>query len=215
MKKLLSLLFCIFLMVSCQSQTDLEALKFGTDIESLLKGLEDKYRDNSTYIPFPEYKMTELNCFKIGGITLNNYSLYNKVYLAVDSYKNNQFIGYVVIIQDPEKEQELTDYFLSQMGEPIKKYINEKKEKGYLDAQYLWDDSQKDRLVYIYRHHTQTKKGNEGEEMALVRTIFMTIKKGLVATPDKNNNPENVKKLLEENPRAFEVLEMIKAWFPN
>ncbi|TWP24840.1 hypothetical protein ETU10_02440 [Apibacter muscae] len=119
------------------------------------------------------------------------------------------------MIQDPEKEQELTDYFLSQMGEPIKKYINEKKEKGYLDAKYLWDDLKKNRLVYIYRHHTRDKRGNTEEEIRFVGTIFLIVERGLIFVPNKGTNPETIKKYLEENPKGFEMIEVLKSRFPN
>ncbi|TWP29895.1 hypothetical protein ETU09_02625 [Apibacter muscae] len=200
MKKLLSFLFCIFLMVSCQSQTDLEALKFGTDISTLLNKLEDQHKDTDYNIPRYGYSTQQLDHFMIGNIALNTYSfdnyyntLDNELYLAVDSYKNNQYVGFSALIQDTEKEQELTDYFLSQMGVPIKKYINEKKEKGYLDAQYLWDDPKNDRLVYIDRHHTRNKKGNTEEEIRFVETIFLIVERGLIFVPNKGTNPETKK----------------------
>ncbi|TWP24841.1 hypothetical protein ETU10_02445 [Apibacter muscae] len=84
-------------MVSCQSQTDLEALKFGTDISTLLNKLEDQHKDSNYNIPRYGYSTKQLDHFTIGNIALNTYSFDNyyntrdnELYLAVDSYKNNQ-----------------------------------------------------------------------------------------------------------------------------
>lgn len=66
-------------------------------------------------------------------------------------------------------------------------------------------------IIYI---NQQTEYYNDPEER-FVSTDITILKKGLKMVPSPENKPENIKKLLEENPNAFDVLEVFKSYFPN
>jgi|GEM_PF-6074429 len=220
MGKYITVLMVCAVVVSCNAQKrDLEMLPYNKDLGAVVPDIREMQRDRELETTMSAYQTDNLTGYCINDIRLNNYTYdntsyvqSNELYLLVDSYKANKFIGYVLRILDEKEANKLITYFQNKLGPPFKTKTYTKEEENYEDALYLWN-KEKDRMTFIKKHSESRTNHQSGKEEKVTTTKIVVVKKGLSITPDAGNDPEKIKEILKENPHNFELIEVFKNQF--
>jgi hypothetical protein len=218
MKNLLLLFLTSFMIISCNSQTDLETLKFDTDISLTIKDTTKFEKGNDIIFPFLSYTTYKISNYSYGKISLTNYNIKDtaknslitydsNLSLFVDNYQSNKLVGFAIRIEKEDEGNDLFNYIKIKLGKPLMKNIDN--EDNHLQSSYLWDDKNGNQLVYI----TQNTNSFSDGKNSFVATELAIFKRNMTIKPDANNDPERVNKLLEENPKAFDLIEILKSRF--
>ncbi|KAF2332801.1 hypothetical protein [Flavobacterium nitrogenifigens] len=218
MKNFILLFTTIIIMTSCNSQTDLETLKFDSDISSIVTDTTIFEKDENIRYSFVGYVTTNIDNFKYGDVNLSKLEIKDNVKsslikytsnlsIYVNNFKNNKLSGLIIKIENENEGKNLLSYMKTKLGKPLLQNIYNK--DNHIQSKYLWDDKKKNQLVYI----TQNTEYYNNDKNSFISTEVTILKRGLKLTPDKGNNPESIKKILDENPNAFDVLEMLKSRF--
>lgn len=219
MKQLFLLFIISLIFTSCNSQTDLETLKFGTNISPTIEDTKFE-KDKNIDFGLVAYVTENIENFKYGNVNFSNLTIKDNsknslvkytsnVSIYVDDFKSNNLSGIKIEIKKESEGKNLLKYMKTKLGKPLLENIYDKDNE--VQSGYLWDDKKNNQIIYI---NQQTEYYNDPEER-FVSTDITILKKGLKMVPSPENKPENIKKLLEENPNAFDVLEVFKSYFPN
>jgi hypothetical protein len=220
MKKTLLLFIISSMITSCISQTDLETLKFDTDVSSTIKDTTKFEKDKNIDYGLVAYVTEDIDNFRYGNVIFSNLTIKDKAknslvkYISnlsiyVDNFNSNNLSGIKIEIKNESEGKIFLKYMKAKLGKPLLENLCDK--DNHVQSNYLWDDIKNNQIIYI---NQQTEYYNDFKER-FVSTDITILKKGLKMVPAPSNNPENIKKLLEENPNAFDVLEMFKSYFPN
>ncbi|OXA94371.1 hypothetical protein [Flavobacterium hercynium] len=219
MKKTFFLLTLPLLIISCTTtSTDLETLKFDTDILSIIKDSTKFEKDKNVDYGNVAYVTEEVDIFKYGNVVFSNLkmrdteknsliSYTSSISLYVDNFKSNKFSGYILTIENEKEGIELLNYIKGKFGKPLRENIYNK--NNHLQSNYLWDDKKRNQVVYI----SQNTESFSGGKNKFISTELTVLKRGLKLVPDEGTDPEKLKKILEENPNALEVIEILKNRF--
>lgn len=220
MKNLLLLFMISTMITSCNSQTDLETLKFATDVSSIIKVKDTtKFKkDKTVRYGLVAYTTDDIDNFRYANVDFSNLSIKDDaknslitytsdLSIYVDNFKSNKLSGLIIKIEKESEGKVLLNYMKTKLGKPLLENIYNK--DNHVQSSYLWDDKKGNQLVYV----TQDTKYFSGEKNKFISTEVTILKRGMKLTPDEGNNPENIKKILEENPNAFDVLEILKSRF--
>lgn len=219
MKKVITLFMTSLIIISCNSQTDLETLKLDTNISSTLENTKFE-KDKNIDFGLVAYVTEDIEFFKYGNVNFSNFTIKDNsknslikyssnLSIYVDNFKSNKLSGIKIEIENEIEGKNLLKYVKSKLGKPLLENIYD--QDNQVQSSFLWDDKKNNQLIYI---NQQTETYNDPEEK-FVSTDITILKKGLKMIPSSGNNPENIKKILEENPNAFDVLEVFKSYFPN
>ena len=219
MKQLFLLFIISLIFTSCSSQTDLETLKFGTNISSTIENTKFE-KDKNIDFGLVAYVTEDVENFKYGNVNFSNLTIkdnsknslikyVSNLSIYVDDFNSNNLFGIKIEIKNESEGKNLLKYMKTKLGKPLLENIYDKDNE--LKSSYLWDDKKNNQVIYI---NQQTEYYNNPEER-FVSTDITILKKGLKMIPSPDNKPENIKKILEENPNAFDVLEVFKGYFPN
>lgn len=208
------------IITSCNSQTDLESLKFDTDVSSIIKVKDTtKFKKDKTLrYGLVAYTTDDIDNFKYGNINFSNLLIKDDaknslitytsdLSFYVDNFNSNKLSGIIIKIENESEGKILLNYMKTKLGKPLLKNIDN--EDNHLESSYLWDDKKENQLVYA----TQYTKYFSGKKNRFISTEVSILKRGMKLTPDEGNNPESIKKILKENPNAFDVLEILKSRF--
>lgn len=219
MKQLFLFFIISLIFTSCNSQTDLETLKLDTNISSTLENTKFE-KDKNIDFGLVAYVTEDIENFKYGNVNFSNLTIKDNsknslikyssnLSIYVDNFKSNNLSGIKIEIKNEIEGGNLVKYVKSTLGKPLLENIYD--QDNQVQSSYLWDDKKNNQIIYI---NQQTETYNDPEEK-FVSTDITILKKGLKMIPSSGNNPENIKKILEENPNAFDVLEVFKSYFPN
>ncbi|TWP31045.1 hypothetical protein ETU08_03290 [Apibacter muscae] len=197
MKKLLSFLFCIFLMVSCQSQIDLEGLTPGEDISTLAKNLKETREDREPNYGLLGYRTENLDQYKFGEVSFSKYELpeghlldYSRSYLFVDNFKKNRYLGFRLTLVNEKEGNQLLDYLRKQYGEPE---VHEASNNGQAYVWYVKDQW----ILFSQDHISIDKKGNP-----FLTTNLIVVKQG-------------TRVVNSTDPKVFTILESFNMAYPK
>lgn len=206
------------IITSCNSQTDLETLKFDTDILSIIKDTTRFEKDESIRYGLVAYVTTDIDNFKYGNVNLSKLVIKDNaknslikytsnLSFYVDNFKNNKLSGLIIKNENENEGKNLLTHIKTKLGKPLLENLYNK--NNHIQSKYLWDDKKGNQLVYI----TQNTEYYNNDKNRFVSTEVTILKKGIKLNPDPGNNPETIKKILEENPNAFDLLEILKSRF--
>ena len=220
MNKILFLSIMSFIIISCNPQIDLEVLEYNTKIQIPAEELEI---DQSINVPLEGiYRVKNLNKFKFNNISLNNdvIEFYNellvnenKLYLIVDSYNSNNYLGFELHLINENTSDKFLDLLLKKYNKPIKQfdYI----EDNYKDVQYLWQSNNTNEIILFDKHNENNHLDlTTKNKTVLSETRIIVLRdnlKAVIDSQDSRNDPEKIKSLLLENPDAFSILEVFKS----
>ena len=223
MKQFISLSIAGFVLISCNSHTDLEILKPNQDISNIVKDVKDFEKTNDTEYGLLSYESEKLANFRYGDVTFSNYNVKSNaknslveytstITFSVENEKSNKLTALVLNIEKESEGNNILNYLKSKLGNPLLKHYENR--DNHLQAQYLWDNKKNNQLVYVKQHTEYLNDFKNG----FVSTQVTIVKKDLKLKPDVNderNNPEKIKKLLVENPNAFDLFEIFKSRFSD
>lgn len=125
MKNLLFLIIIITVISSCTSQTDLETLKFDTTISNDIKKIKNVNEDSDALYGLLSYRTNELQNFKFGEVNFSKYAVpngyddaYNEIYIHVDNFNQNNYLGFSISITNDKEGEDLLNYLKKKFGKP-------------------------------------------------------------------------------------------------
>ncbi|MDH7464196.1 hypothetical protein QEG73_23060 [Chitinophagaceae bacterium 26-R-25] len=120
--KFLSLLLGLFMMASCKGQTDLYKLKVDEKISFDTSKLE---KNSDPVYGLKGYRTDDLSLFKIENISLQKYEIpngnagdYSELYVFVNSYEENKFIGFYLNSVNEEEQGKILEFLKRAYKEP-------------------------------------------------------------------------------------------------
>lgn len=193
--KNLILLFSFLAIVSCNGQTDLESLKFDEKVsDNMMKG----EKETEVNYGLLSYKQTNVKNYKFGTVTFSDYTVpkgydysNNNLALFVNSYQNNQFLGFILNTAKENEEKKLIDYLTKTYGNPEKRSTNK------TGIAYFWDASDKNKWLFLIQTQELTK-----DNAKYTNTQLIVVKKG--------TRVENA-----SNPNTFSILDSFTLVYPK
>ncbi len=207
-----------FTLLSCNSELNLDNLKFDSDISTQIKQLDNLQKDNDLIYGLVAYRTNDVTTINYSEIKIENNKINNnsdnslidyesEISFLVDNFTANSLKGFIIKTVDENEGIQLIQSMNSTLGKPVLQDVfNNKKQ---IQNKFLWDNVKDNKLILI-KQHTEYY---DGFEKSFILTEMTVVKRDLKLTPDDDNNPEDIKKILDENPKAFEVIEIIKSSF--
>ncbi len=169
--KNLILLFSFLAIVSCNGQTDLESFKFDEKLpDNSMKGEKETEANYGLLL----YKQADVKNYKLGTASFSEYTVpkgyeysNNNLALFVNSYQNNQYLGFVLNLAKEDEGKKLIDYLTKTYGNP------EKRSTDKTGAAYFWDASAKNKWIFL----TQTQELTQSNTK-YTNTKLIVVKKG-------------------------------------
>ncbi|MEN5306615.1 hypothetical protein ABE425_03810 [Chryseobacterium cucumeris] len=169
--KNLILLFSFLAIVSCNGQTDLESLKFDEKVSDNITKGEKETEANYGLL---SYKQADVKNYKLGTVSFSEYTVpkgydysNNNLALFVNSYQNNQYLGFILNLAKEDEGKKLIDYLTKTYGNP------EKRSTDKTGAAYFWDASAKNKWIFL----TQTQELTQ-DNTKYTNTKLIVVKKG-------------------------------------
>ncbi|ROH90448.1 hypothetical protein EGI15_17450 [Chryseobacterium cucumeris] len=169
--KNLILLFSFLAIVSCNGQTDLESLKFDEKVSDNITKGEKETEANYGLL---SYKQADVKNYKLGTVSFSEYTVpkgydysNNNLALFVNSYQNNQYLGFILNLAKEDEGKKLIDYLTKIYGNP------EKRSTDKTGAAYFWDASAKNKWIFL----TQTQELTQ-DNTKYTNTKLIVVKKG-------------------------------------
>ncbi|PAM92668.1 hypothetical protein B4N84_21270 [Flavobacterium sp. IR1] len=124
MKKTFFLLTLSLLIISCTTTSiDLETLKFDKPIPEEIKGIKDIQKDDNGAYGLLSYKTESLQNFKFGDVSFSKYNVpngyddaYNEIYVHVDNFNQNKYLGFTISITNDNESKALLNYLKKKLG---------------------------------------------------------------------------------------------------
>lgn len=203
------------MMSSCNSQIDIEKLDSTTNIPQILKVIESQKKDTSLEYGLQCYTTKETNHFKFGDVSFSNYTVpdgyssdYSLIYICVDNYDSNNYLGTELHLTNEEEGKQLLNYLKQKYGEPeMRTYEGRKEKKG--EGVYFWDNDSENFITLIQKQ-SPLKTGGE-----FLDTRFVILKKDIELKPNIDSDPEVLQDILSKNPKAFNIVEIFKSNYPE
>lgn len=169
--KNLILLFSFLAIVSCNGQTDLESLKFDEKVSDNITKGEKETEANYGLL---SYKQADIKDYKLGTVSFSEYTVpkgydysNNNLALFVNSYQNNQYLGFILNLVKEDEGKKLIDYLTKTYGNP------EKRSTDKTGVAYFWDTSAKNKWIFL----TQTQELTQ-DNTKYTNTKLIVVKKG-------------------------------------
>ncbi len=186
------------MITSCNSQTDLETLKYDDDISNIvlnLKKSEKRLDDNNG---LKSYQTENLKIFKFGDIALSNYSIpngysygTNNLYINVDNYDSNKYLGITLNISKEEDGKKILSYLKKNYDNP------ENRDTGGNGISLFWNDIKHNQWIFVFQNKENTRKSN-----IYLATRITIIKQGI--------RIEN-----SSDPKVFTILDNFNMSYPK
>lgn len=163
------ILFCC-LASSCTSQTNLESLKFNTDISKTISDHGELRKNAAGLYGLKAYFSKDLDAFKIGTINPSTYQFpggtitdCNNIWIYVDDYKTNKYLGYTFSSANEADTEKLLDYLKLKY-----KGVKSKTDKAR-GSVYFWDVPEDNKWIFV----DQSRRRNN------FQTKFTVVERGL------------------------------------
>ncbi len=170
------LILIVTAIVSCQSQTktDLLALKFDENIESVVTGDQQLKKDQYPNLGLNTYTTSKPSNYALGEIKLSTYSFptgnladYNHLSLLIAGKDKANYLGFNYSSVNQEETKSIVDYLK-------KTYPNyERRDTQGNGESYFWDLSALNAWMLMYQGISIDQKGNK-----FFTTNFIFVKKG-------------------------------------
>jgi hypothetical protein len=174
MKKVIVLFMTSLIITSCNSQSiDLESLKFDQQISENILNIKKIEEDTDVTYGLKSYRTDELQNFNFGDLSFSKYSVptgyddgYSEIYVHVDNYKENKYLGFSISIANEKEGIALLNDFKKKYGKPEerntglvngKAFVWKVKEQWVLFVQHT--ENTRDHKNYIETNITIVKQG--------------------------------------------------------
>ena len=160
--------------LSCNSQTDLEVIKSDNNISTLVKNIPTSEKRLDELYGLMSYQTEDLQNFKFGEINFSKFKIpngyaygTNDLYLHVDNYTSNLFLGFTLNIVKEDESKKLLDYLKKAYGKP------EVRETGGNGTSLFWNVTKSKQWIFL----TQTKERTRKHDVYL-STKVIVVKQG-------------------------------------
>lgn len=165
------------MITACNSQTDLDELKFDVNVLGIVKDIKDVEKTRETDYGLLSYETVELQNFKFGDVAFSKYSVpdgydygNNRLDIHVDQYDSNKYLGATLEITNTDEAKELLIYLGKKYGKPDMRYqAGDDKGKAY-----LWEIKSLKKVILVTQVTEQTRKHN-----AYLSTHVVIVKEGV------------------------------------
>jgi len=170
MNRLITLVLFFCIATSCNSQTDLEALKFDEDISKTMENHKELEKNLAGDHGLKAYRTHKLDGFKIGNVGISTYetpkgnaSDHSELWVYVDDYKSKKFLGYTFSSANEEESKRL----ITDLKSKYKGYkTNTNKIHGDF---YFWDLPEFNKWIFV----------DQSDNINHIQTRFTVVKRGL------------------------------------
>jgi hypothetical protein len=183
MKKVFILLFMCTTFISCNSQTDLETLKFDKPIPEDIKKIKDVEKDDNGTYGLKSYRTIELDHFKFGEISFSKYAVpngyddaYSEIYVHVDNFEQNNYLGFSISLANDQEGTALLNYLKKKLGKAEERTNG--LDKGIT---FVWELKESKQWVLLEQNTKNTR-----DRKKYVRTEVTIVKQGTRMLNSKN-----------------------------
>ncbi|KAF2082611.1 hypothetical protein [Flavobacterium sharifuzzamanii] len=184
MEKLLLLLVIGSINISCNSQTDLERLKFDKSIPEDIKKIKDVEKDDNGTYGLKSYRTNQLDYFKFGEVNFSKYAVpngyddaYSDIYIHVDNFEQNNYLGFSTSITNDKEAEDLLNYLKKKFGKP------EERTTGLENGIALvWELKESKQWVLLEQNTENTR-----DHKKYLNTEFTIVKQGTRMLNSKNS----------------------------
>jgi hypothetical protein len=177
MNKLILLFTAILMITSCSSQTDIDTLKFGDNVLTIIKDIEDIEKTRETDYGLLSYETQELQNFKFGNVSISKFKIpdsydygSNKLSIHIDQYDSNKYLGTTLEITNIEESKKILMYLEQKYGKPEKRY-----QAGDNNGKaYLWNIESLKKTILVTQVIEYTRKDN-----TYLSTRIVIVKEGI------------------------------------
>ncbi len=195
MKKIFILFFICTTFISCNSQTDLETIKFDKPVTEEIKKIKDAEKDDNGNYGLKSYKTTSLDNFKFGEVSFSKYNVpngyddaYSEIYIHVDNFEQNNYLGFSISLANDQQGTALLNYLKKKFGK------GEERSTGLENGiALIWELKESKQWVLLEQNTENTRDHKK------YLTTEVTIVK------------EGIRMLNSKNPEWLTVLENFKA----
>jgi hypothetical protein len=184
------------MIASCNSQTDLETLKYNESIIEIIKDTKETEKNQDAIYGLKSYTTEELQNFKFGDVSLSKYSVpdgyaygTSNLYIHIDNYESSKYLGFSLCLTKEEEEKRLLMYLKKKYGNP------EKRDTGGNGISLFWNVKQSNQWIFLSQNKENTRKNNE-----YLSTTITIVKQG---TRVENSNDSKVFTILESFNMAY------------
>lgn len=175
MKKLTTLFMTSLMIVSCNSQViDLETLKFDEQISESIKKINEIEQGPDPGYALKSYGTDKIENFKFGDFLFSNFSVpngyaysKNNIYIHVDNFNENKYLGFSATIVKDEESIALINYLKKKFGEPEERDTNN-------GIAFFWQVKQPLQWVFLKQY-----KENNRDDKKYLHTDITVIKQGV------------------------------------
>ncbi|UPZ17820.1 hypothetical protein [Flavobacterium humidisoli] len=183
MKKIFILLFMCTTFISCNSQTDLETLKFDKPISEDIKKIKDVEKDDNGNYGLKSYRTNQLDYFKFGEVNFSKYAVpngyddaYSDIYMHVDNFEQNNYLGFSMYITNDQEGTALLNYLKKRFGKP------EERSTGLENGiAFVWELKESKQWVLLEQNTENTR-----DHKKYLRTQVTIVKQGTRMLNSKN-----------------------------
>lgn len=169
MKKLHILVLLCTTFISCNSQTDLQALKFDAPIPEQIKKIKEIEKDENGSYLLPSYRTNALDNFKFGDVSFSKYTVpngyddaYNEIYVHVDNFNQNKYLGFTISITNDNESKALLNYLKKKLGK------GEERGTGLKNGIALvWEVKESNQWVLLVQNSANTRDSKKYLETEL------------------------------------------------
>jgi len=176
MKKIFILLFMCTTFISCNSQTDLELLEFDKPISDDIKKIKNVNEDSDALYGLLSYRTNELQNFKFGEVTFSKYAVpngyddaYNEIYIHVDNFNQNNYLGFSISITNDKEGEDLLNYLKKKFGKPEQRTTG--LENGIV---LVWEVKEPKQWILLVQNN-----GNTRDHKKYLQTDVTIVKQGV------------------------------------
>jgi hypothetical protein len=190
MKKVITLFMTSLMIISCNSQTDLETLRFGESIPEIIKKSNDIEKETDAMYGLKSFRTDELQNFKFGDCFFSKLSVpngyaYSKnyIYIHVDNFNENKYLGFSLNIVNDDQSIALLKYLKKKFGNP------EERDTEGNGIALFWQVEKPKQWIFFKQYKESTR-----DDKTYLNTTLTIVKQGI--------RVENT-----TNPKLFTILE--------
>jgi hypothetical protein len=175
MKQLILLIIISLMVTSCNSQTDLETLKFNEQIPETIKKINGIEEDTDPIYGLKSFTTDELQNFKFGDSFFTKYSVpkgyaYSKnyIHIHVDNFDENKYLGFSLNIANDEQGIALLKYLKKKFGKP------EERDTEGNGIALFWQVEQPKQWIFLKQYKEITR-----DDKTYLNTTVTIVKQGV------------------------------------
>lgn len=201
MKKILLLLTISTTITSCNSQIDLETLKFDEQIPESIKKIKGIVKDTDAIYGLKSYRTDELQNYKFRNVSFSKYSFpngyddaYSEIYVHVNDFDQNKYLGFSISITKEQEGTALLNSLKNKFGKP------EERDTEGNGIALFWEVENPKQWIFLkqYKKNTRNDKTYLNTDITIIKQgvrventtntkLFTILESFTLSNPKKND----------------------------